>query len=147
MARGPSLPDHIGWDLIRAARLWEARFTQEMVAAGHGWFGEARGRLMQHIGPDGVEQSALTARAGTSKQAVAKQVDALVDDGIVARKADPADARKMRVVLTEAGRHAMEDADAAKARVEAAMADEIGAGALATLREILKSWAPDRQQG
>ena len=42
MSRRP--PDHIGWDLIEAARLWEKQFTDRMVACGHDWFGEARGK-------------------------------------------------------------------------------------------------------
>ncbi|MEM6636454.1 MAG: MarR family transcriptional regulator [Pseudomonadota bacterium] len=136
----PKLPDHIGWDLVRAARLWEARLSAHMVAAGHGWFGEARGRLIEHIARSGTSQATIAARAGISKQAVAKHLDALVADGIVERIADPRDARRVDIGYTARGRAALAEIDRAKAAIEDEVRAEIGQRRLDALRDALKSW-------
>ena len=139
----PEPPDHIGWDLVRAARAWVAEFEAEVVAAGHPWFGEARGRLVQHIGPRGAEQGAIAARAGMTRQAVAQHLDALEADGLLRRAAVEGDSRKRRVVWTEAGEAALWDIDAAKARVEERLRARIGEEAFRALRDGLKAYAPE----
>ena len=139
-------PDHIGWDLVRAARAWLAEFEAEVVAAGHPWFAEARGRLVEHIGRDGVAQAALAGPAGMTKQAVAQHLDALERDGLIERVAEVADGRQRRVVWTDAGRAALRDIDAAKARVETRLRARIGEARFAALRDGLKALAEDRQE-
>lgn len=119
-------PDHIGWTLHRAAQVWRAEFTAAMVAAGHGWFGQARANLMPHIGPSGVRQSDLVDRARLTKQAVQQFLDELETDGILTREPDKTDARARRVMLTEAGLVAMRDADRIKAEIEARWRDRLG---------------------
>ncbi|MEL6170077.1 MAG: MarR family transcriptional regulator [Pseudomonadota bacterium] len=134
-----SLPDHIGWDLVRAARLWEHRFATEMVAAGHPWFAEARGRLIEFIGRDGIAQNELHKRAGATKQAVAQHVDRLVSDGVIARLPDPEDHRRRRLVFTQKGRAALRDADRIKGEIERAFARSMGPESLSVLRLGLKT--------
>lgn len=134
------LPDHIGWDLVRAARLWDARFTEAMIAAGHPWFGEARGRLIRFVGRDGIPQSALVTASGLSKQAVQQHLDALQADGIIRRLPDMGDARRVRVVFTARGHEVLATADRIKAEVEAGMAAALGQDGLETLRRLLKAW-------
>lgn len=114
----PPPPDHIGWTLWRAAQAWRVEFTAAMVAAGHGWFGQARGNLMVHIGPNGLRQGDLADRARLTKQAVQQFVDELVADGILMRVRDETDARARWVRLTPAGEAAMRDADRIKAEIE-----------------------------
>lgn len=123
----PHPPDHIGWTLWRAAQVWRVEFTAAMVAAGHDWFGQARGNLMVHIGPSGLRQGDLANRARLSKQAVQQFVDELVADGILTRLPDPTDARARRVCLTPAGEAAMRDADRIKAEIETRWRTTIGA--------------------
>ena len=142
---GTAPPDHIGWDLVRAARLWLAEFEAEVVAAGHPWFAEARGRLIEHIGRTGVEQGALAVRSGMTKQAVAQHLDALEHDGLVRRVGVDGDHRKRRVVWTTRGQAALDDIDAAKGRVEARLRRRMGEEAFRSLRAGLKTVAAGRQ--
>jgi DNA-binding MarR family transcriptional regulator len=131
-------PDHIGWTLHRAAQVWRVEFTDAMVAAGHGWFGQARANILQHIGPDGIRQGDLVARARLTKQAVQQFVDELVTDGILVRTADKADARARRVMLTAFGLAAMRDADRIKAAIEARWRAQLGSGAFDQLEALLR---------
>lgn len=134
----PSPPDHIGWTLWQAAQVWRGDFTAAMVAAGHGWFGHARGNLLQHIGPNGLRQGDLVDRAGLTKQAVQQFVDDLVADGILMRARDDRDARARWVRLTPAGEAAMRDADRIKAELEARWRNLLGPAAFATLDASLR---------
>lgn len=141
----PALPDHIGWTIWRAAQVWRVEFTAEMVAAGHAWFGQARGNLMVHIGPNGLRQGDLAERARLTKQAVQQFVDELVSDGILMREKDDTDARARRVRLTPAGTAAMRDADRIKAKIESRWRSVIGPQAFdqldASLRQIIAAQA------
>jgi DNA-binding MarR family transcriptional regulator len=151
-----SPPDHIGWTLWRAAQVWRVEFTAAMVAAGHGWFAQARGNLMVHIGPNGVRQGDLAERARLTKQAVQQFVDELVADGILVRAPDKTDARARRVELTPKGHAAMRDADRIKLEIEAHWRADLGADLFATLETALetlievkarRSLPPSRQSG
>jgi DNA-binding MarR family transcriptional regulator len=136
-----SPPDHIGWTLWRAAQAWRVEFTAAMVAEGHAWFGQARGNLMVHIGPNGLRQGDLADRAQLTKQAVQQFVDELAADGILMRVRDETDARARRICLTPAGEAAMRDADRIKARIEARWRKVLGAQAFdqldAALRDLI----------
>jgi DNA-binding MarR family transcriptional regulator len=136
---GRSYPDHIGWDLVRAARAWETAFIDGVVAAGHPWFAEARGRLIQHIPATGIAQSELVRRAGVTKQAVQQHLDGLEADGIVVRVADAEDRRGRRVEFTKAGRRALVAIDAVKGEVEDDLARQLGAGQMVALKSALRT--------
>lgn len=136
-------PDHIGWTLWRAAQAWRVEFTAGMVAVGHGWFGQARGRLMPHIGPSGLRQGDLAERAGLTKQAVQQFVDELVADGILMRTPDERDARARRVTLTAKGEAAMRDADRIKAEVEARWRARLGTEEFDRLDGLLRRLIDD----
>ncbi len=132
------LPDHIGWTLWRASQAWRTEFTAAMVAAGYGWFGQARANLLAHIGPSGLRQGDLADRAGLTKQAVQQFVDELAADGILTRTPDRTDARARRVVLTDAGLAAMRDADRIKADIEARWRARLGNDDFDQLDAILR---------
>lgn len=119
-------PEHIGWTLWRAAQVWRAEFVAEMVAAGHDWFGHARGNLMPCISPDGVRQGDLAGKSGLTKQAVQQFVDELVADGILMRTPDANDARARFITLTPAGKAALRDADRIKREIEARWRARLG---------------------
>ncbi len=142
-----SLPDHIGWDLTRAARIWKQEFTARMVAAGHGWYGEARGHMAEFIGRDGTLQTEIAVKSGLTKQAVAQHLDDLERDGIITRTPDPSDSRKRRVVYTPAGQAARKDADRIKGEIEQAFEAEAGPEALFALKAAVKRFidVTDRQ--
>ncbi len=130
--------DHIGWTLWRASQVWRKDFTEAMVAAGHAWFGQARGNLMVHIGPKGLRQGDLVERSRLTKQAVQQFVDELVSDGILMRAPDPTDARARWVRLTPAGEAAMRDADRIKAEIEGRWRDKLGSAAFDQLDVLLR---------
>jgi DNA-binding MarR family transcriptional regulator len=131
-------PDHIGWTLWQAAQVWRTEFTAGMIAAGNPWFGQARGNLMVHIGPKGIRQGDLAARARLTKQAVQQFVDELVADGILMRVADEQDARAKRLMLTEAGFAAMHDADRIKAEIEGRWRQGLGPADFDRLDALLR---------
>lgn len=132
------VPDHIGWTLWQATQAWRREFVAAMAAAGHGWFAQARGNLLVHIGPGGARQGDLAEKAGLTKQAVQQFVDELVADGIVRRSPDETDARARRITLTPAGEAAMRDADRIKLEIESRWRDRIGAEAFAALDASLR---------
>lgn len=138
-------PDHIGWTLWQAAHVWRTEFTAEMVAAGHGWFGQARARLIPHIGPKGLRQGELVARSGLTKQAVQQFVDELERDGILTRVPDAGDARARRVLPTEAGLAAMRDADRIKVEIEARWRDRLGSADFDRLDTLLRRVVATRE--
>jgi DNA-binding MarR family transcriptional regulator len=132
------VPDHIGWTLWRATLAWRRDFLAGMVAAGHGWFAQARGNLLVHIGPDGIRQTDLADRASLTKQAVQQFVDELVADGIVTRTRDEKDARARWVRLTPAGESAMQDADRIKVEIESRWRSRVGDEGFARLDSLLR---------
>jgi len=129
--------EHIGWDLWQATQVWKQTFTRAMVARGHGWYGEARGGLFRFIGPGGIAQIDLAARAGMTKQAVQQHLDDLARDGIVTRQPDPRDGRKKRIALTGDGMAAMRDAERVKQEIEADYLRLIGAPEYQVLKSAL----------
>ncbi|HOZ33181.1 MAG TPA: MarR family transcriptional regulator [Tabrizicola sp.] len=132
------VPDHIGWTLWQATLVWRRDFLAAMVAAGHGWFAQARGNIVVYIGPGGVRQGDLADRAHLTKQAVQQFVDELVQDGIVLRTRDETDARARWVRLTPAGEAAMQDADRIKVEIETRWRSQIGPQGFATLDRALR---------
>ncbi|MBL9047787.1 MAG: MarR family transcriptional regulator [Tabrizicola sp.] len=132
------VPDHIGWTLWQATLAWRREFVTAMAEAGHGWFAQARGNLLVYVGPKGIRQGDLAERSGLSKQAIQQFIDELVQDGIVMRVQDDSDARARLVLLTPAGKAAMQDADRIKLQIEAQWRDAIGGTAFDQLDVALR---------
>ena len=133
----PGLIDHIGWDLWRATDTWTRRFTEEMVNQGFTWFGEARGKLIQHIGYNGLPQNALAQKAGMTKQAVQQQLDDLVANGIVERVPDPDDARRKMIRFTSTGFRALKAANKIKTSIEKDYRRLVGEDAMDNMKRTL----------
>lgn len=129
--------DHIGARLWTASQTWKARFTEEMVAAGHGWYAEARSSVTPYIGAKGVRQADLVRAVGLTKQAVQQLVDDLEKEGIVERRPDPKDRRGKIVAFTDKGASAQRDADRVKLVVEAEFRQKLGETDYAQLFELL----------
>ncbi len=111
-------PDHIGWRLWDAAASWKAKFSEEMICAGHGWYGEARSSVIPYVSVVGTRQSDIVAKMGLTKQAVQQLIADLEDAGILCREPDPDDGRGKIVKFTAAGLAAQRDAVRAKRKVE-----------------------------
>ncbi len=75
----------------------------ELARQGHPDVRPMHGFALQAIGRDGATAVELGRRLGVSKQAAGKTVDTLERLGYVARAADPGDARRKVVRLTERG--------------------------------------------
>lgn len=132
------VPDHIGWTLWQATLAWRRDFVAAMAAAGHGWFAQARGNILVHVGPDGIRQADLVEKAGLTKQAVQQFVDELETDGIVHRTRDEKDARARWVRLTPAGEAAMRDADRIKLEIEEKWRAKLGSADFDQLDALLR---------
>jgi DNA-binding MarR family transcriptional regulator len=76
---------------------------------------------------------------GVSKQAAAKVVASLVDEGLVGRRADPGDRRAAVVELTPDGRRFLADAEAAYRAIEDGWAQVAGRRDVAALRRALST--------
>lgn len=131
------MPDHVGWRLWQAGRLWVDLFIDGMQRAGHGWFGLAQSNLLGCLARSGTRQGVLAERSGLSKQAVQQLVDDLVAAGILARTPDPKDKRARIVRYTQSGLAAMAEADRIKLAIEADFAARLGARDLERLKTIL----------
>lgn len=94
-------------------RLLIDELHEHLAEQGHPALRPVHGFALQAVGRGGATVSEVGRRLGVSKQAAAKTVAGLEELGYVERRADPADARAYRVVLTHRGR----DALAASARI------------------------------
>lgn len=130
--------DHIGLDLVLAARAWRRRLGAAMAERGHGWLAEGRGALVEHIARKGTSQLDITRRAGMTKQAVQQHLDELVADGVVARAPDPEDGRRNLVLFTAKGLAALREADDIKRQIERDYARILGHENFERLREFLR---------
>lgn len=63
----------------------------------------ARGRLLPYIDVEGTRSIDLARRMGVTKQAVARMVKELEEEGLLSREADDADGRAALVKFTDAG--------------------------------------------
>jgi DNA-binding MarR family transcriptional regulator len=134
----PRLIEHIGWDLHRVNSMWKTKFHQKMVARGCGWMGEARGVLLQHVGPGGIGQNILVQKSGLTKQAIQQHLDGLVQDGIVVRVVDENDARQKRVQLTQRGMQSAQVANDVKIEIEGEFREAMGDAQFDTLVTALR---------
>jgi DNA-binding MarR family transcriptional regulator len=75
----------------------------ELARQGHPDMRPMHGFVFQAIGPEGTTAAELGRRLGVSKQAAGKTIDAVERLGYVERGADPHDARRKVVRLTERG--------------------------------------------
>jgi DNA-binding MarR family transcriptional regulator len=105
---------HLGRLLGHAMRRFDQRVLQLMAAsaqaplalsnlAARDKVGAAHIHITRHLPLEGARLSELAQWAGMSKQAMGDLVDQCTAWGLVAREADPRDARAKRIVFTPAG--------------------------------------------
>src|SRR5260370_29863073 len=87
--------------LLLAFRVLIDELHAELARQGHPDTRPMHGFVFQAIGPDGTTAAELGRRLGISKQAAGKTLDSLERLGYLDRGADPRDARRKVVVLTD----------------------------------------------
>lgn len=92
----------IGRLLLLARRDFISRLAGKMDQEGDMAM-QARGRLLPYIDMDGTRSIDLARRTGVTKQAIARMVKELEEEGLLYRTADGADGRAALVKFTEAG--------------------------------------------
>jgi DNA-binding MarR family transcriptional regulator len=109
--------------------------------AERGWSGvrPAFGFLLLALRDGPASLRELPGVLGTSKQAVSKLVDAMVEAGCAERVVDPRDARARRVQLSARGRALLADVEAIWAQLEEAWAETLGEKRLEVLRGDLET--------
>src|SRR5580765_7073624 len=85
----------------------------------------------------GSTLSDAVAGLGTTKQAASQLVDVLVSRGYLERAPDPDDRRRVTVTLTDRGRAAAQETQAAIQAVDQRLGRAVGADQVATARAVL----------
>lgn len=92
----------IGRLLLLARRDFLLRLSEKMHMDGVMVI-QAGGRLLPYIDIEGTRSAELARRIGVTKQAVARMVKELEEDGLLTREGDAADGRAQLVKFTESG--------------------------------------------
>lgn len=128
----------VGQLLFKAARLWNEAAVAAVRALGEERLRVAHTAVFPHLDLDGgTRLTELAKRMGVSKQAAGQLVDDLVEMGMVARTADPADKRAIRVVYTPRGIEGLKHGLGVLGAMETALAARIGPDQMAALHEGL----------
>jgi DNA-binding MarR family transcriptional regulator len=122
-----------------AHRAAETRVFEALRTAGFDDLTLAQCRIAQRLSPDGIRVTDLAEHARVTKQTAGALVDELEDNGYVARRPDPADARARLVVLTARGEKLCAAAAAEVVMIEDEWRRHLGAEAYAELRAALVS--------
>lgn len=87
--------------------------------------------------PDPLPVAAIARAMGLTRQAVQRVVDLLAERGFVRFEPNPQHRRAKLVVLTSAGRQAVEQSEASVATLDAAILEQIGADRIAQAASVL----------
>jgi DNA-binding MarR family transcriptional regulator len=128
---------HLGCLLGHAMRRFDARVLQLMAhnvdvplalsnLAARSQVSAAHIHITRHLALQGSRLGELAHSAGMTKQAMGDLVDQCEAWGLVAREADPLDARARRVKFTETGLAWLQAFRAAVAQAEAEFRSEVG---------------------
>lgn len=98
---------------LEAARAATRLARQVAVALGDLDLSPSQYRLLLFLSEGNAAASAVAGRLAVSRPSVTALADGLEKRGLLQRKSDPADRRKVAHELTEAGREALAAADAA----------------------------------
>lgn len=101
----PKLDPHtdLTSSLVKLARLYRQGVDSALTGLG---LSDALALPVVLLGrrPDGIRQNALADELGVEGPSLVRLLDRLVEDGLVARREDPADRRAKIVQLTDAGK-------------------------------------------
>jgi len=93
----------IGRLLLLGRRDFRSRLAAKMKAAGDDRLSLSGTALLPYIDIEGTRSSEVARRVGISKQAAAKALKELEDEGLLERAEDPVDKRAFLVSFTEQG--------------------------------------------
>jgi DNA-binding MarR family transcriptional regulator len=95
----------LGFLLAKATQRWNELLAERFAAAGFGDIRPSYGSvLLPLFEEDGLRMGELARRARLSKQTMTEMVRRLDRDGLVERRADPADARASLIFVTARSR-------------------------------------------
>ncbi|WP_234354488.1 MarR family winged helix-turn-helix transcriptional regulator [Streptomyces sp. NRRL WC-3618] len=142
----PELPESPGFELplrlFLAFRVLIDDLHDELARQGHPDVRPMHGYVFQAIGPDGTTAADLGRRLGVSKQAAGKTIDTLERLGYVERGADPVDARRKIVRLTDRGTDCLARSARIFDRLRADWARTLGEDRLRALEADLRRMTP-----
>jgi MarR family transcriptional regulator, negative regulator of the multidrug operon emrRAB len=121
-AFGPLLPadaegSMLAWLLSQAWGSVLSRLEAEVYEPAGLGRGSFRILVMAYLEPDGVEPSTIAERSSTTPASVSGVLNTLQKRGFVDRTIDPNDRRRVRVLLTDAGRAAVEEGTRAQGEI------------------------------
>ena len=135
MRSGPPTEAPIGLAVATAGRAIERAFDEELAAAGGSrptWL-----ILLAVISGSGSTQSELAGRVGITGPTLVHHLDRLEAVGLLTRRADPANRRVRRLVLTPAGKRMFLRLRDAAAAFDARLRGGLSAADLTRLRAAL----------
>ncbi|MCB1296742.1 MAG: MarR family transcriptional regulator [Gordonia sp.] len=104
MSRRAVRAEELSLLLMRASSAVAERINDAVIASGHPGLRPVYGLVFARISGAGASINQLAEHLGITKQSASAIVDALVRDGYVARRPDPADRRASIIELTARGR-------------------------------------------
>jgi DNA-binding MarR family transcriptional regulator len=128
--------------LLLAFRVLIDDLHDELARQGHPDVRPMHGYVFQAIGPNGTTAADLGRRLGVSKQAAGKTIDSLERLGYVERGADPRDARRKTVRLTDRGVDCLAASARVFDRLRAGWAQILGEDRLRALEADLRRVTP-----
>ena len=135
MTASPSVP--LARLLAMAYRLLVDDLHRELAARGWTDVRVAFGFMLLALRDGPASLRELVATLGTSKQAVSKLAEAMVDAALVERVADPTDGRAKNLRLTDRGHALLTEVEQIHRDLEAAWARALGTSAVESLRRDL----------
>lgn len=112
---------------------------ERLVAAGWPRVRPMWGFVLLALRDEPRNVAEVGALLGVTKQAAAKLVASLVEEGLVERREQPGDRRAVALRLTGEGRRFLADAETAYEAIEAGWGDVVGAQEVARLRATLSA--------
>jgi DNA-binding MarR family transcriptional regulator len=132
--------ENLGYLLAKASQRWNEQLQAGFAEAGYPEVRASYGSvLIPLFEEDGLRMGELARRARLSKQTMTTMVRLCERDGLVERRADPADGRATRVHLTGRARRFEPAAERVLARLDRAARRLLGDGGHAELRRSLRA--------
>jgi DNA-binding MarR family transcriptional regulator len=136
---GAATRDDLGFLLAKASQRWNELLYERFAAAGYPDVRPSYGSILLPLfEEDGLRMGQLAARARLSKQTMTTMVRLLERDGLVERRADPADGRAALVFLTERAREFRPVAEATLAELDRLVVRTLTARGRDELRDALR---------
>ncbi|MDG4832183.1 MarR family transcriptional regulator [Solwaraspora sp. WMMD1047] len=146
MSSDPREPDAPGFELplrlLLGFRVLIDELHAELARQGHPEMRPMYGFVFQAIGVEGTTAAELGRRLGVSKQAAGKTIDSLERLGYLRREADPGDARRKLVRLTERGVDSLHRSARIFDDLRSRWADIVGVERLRALETDLRKLTP-----